>query len=203
MTDTLTFYTNPMSRGRIARWALEESGADYDTEVLEYDTTMKTPEYLAINPMGKVPAIKHGDAVVTECAAICAYLADAFPDAGLAPTHEERAAYYRWMFFFAGPVEAAITDKMLGVAVEPELEKSAGYGSFERVMSTIEGHLQNTTYMAGERFTAADVYCGYQIGFGLQFGTMEHTPVLDAYWAKVTAREAFERTQALDDQLLG
>lgn len=202
MADKITFYTNPMSRGRIARWALEEVGATYDTEVLEYDTTMKTPEYLAINPMGKVPAIKHGDAVVTECAAICAYLADAFHNAGLAPTPAERAAYYRWLFFFAGPVEAAITNKTLGVAVEPELERSAGYGNFDRVMSTIEQHLGATTYVAGDRFTAADIYCGSQIGWGIQFGTIQSTPVLEAYWARLTEREAYQRAGALDDQLL-
>ena len=202
MSDEITFYTNPMSRGRIARWALEECGATYATEVLEYDTGMKTPEYLAINPMGKVPAIRHGDAVVTECAAICAYLADVFPDAELAPRPEERAAYYRWMFFFAGPMEAAVTNKTLGVVVEPERERSAGYGNFERVMSTIEQHLGNTTYVAGDRFTAADVYCGSQIGWGMQFGTIESTPVLEAYWARLTAREAYQHAGALDDQLL-
>ncbi len=106
MTDKLVFYTHPMSRGRIVRWMLEEIGAPYETQVLDYGTTMKAPDYLAINPMGKVPAIMHGDSVVTECAAICAYLADAFPAAGLAPnvTSRDRGAYYRWLFFAAGPL---------------------------------------------------------------------------------------------------
>ena len=119
MNDSLILYTNPMSRGRIARWMLEEIGAPYRTEIVEFGPTMKAPEYLAINPMGKVPAIRHGETVVTECAAICAYLADAFPDADLAPPLAERGAYYRWLFFAAGPLEAAITDRDLGM--EPNI----------------------------------------------------------------------------------
>src|SRR6266576_6243541 len=114
MTDELTFYTHPMSRGRVVRWMLEEIGQPYCTELLEYGTTMKAPAYLAINPMGKVPAIRHGDTVVTEAAAICAYLADAFPEAELAPAADERAPYYRWMFFAAGPLEMAVTNRALG-----------------------------------------------------------------------------------------
>ena len=110
---------------------LEETGAPYRTEILDYGTTMKAPDYLSINPMGKVPAIRHGDAVVTECAAICAYLADAFPGAGLAPPPEERGAYYRWMFFAAGPLEAAATNRSLGLEVPDEKRGMVGYGSFE------------------------------------------------------------------------
>src|SRR5579863_1352119 len=113
MANDLVFYTNPMSRGRVIRWMLEEVGQPYRTEVLDYATTLKAPEYLAINPMGKVPALRHGDTVVTETAAICAYLADAFPAAGLAPPpgHKLRAPYYRWLFFTAGPLEAALSNK--------------------------------------------------------------------------------------------
>ena len=117
MTDDLTLFTNPMSRGRIARWMLEETGVPYRTEVLEYGTTMKAPAYLAINPMGKVPAVRHGDVVVTEAAGICAYLADAFPEAGLAPPRGDRGSYYRWLFFAAGPVEAAVSNRVLGFEV--------------------------------------------------------------------------------------
>ena len=117
MSETLTFYTNPMSRARIVRWMLEEIGEPYETVLLDYGTTMKGADYLAINPMGKVPAIKHGETVVTEAAAICAYLADMFPDRGLAPPpgNQKRGPYYRWMFFAAGPGEAAITGKALGL----------------------------------------------------------------------------------------
>ena len=143
MTD-LIFYTNPQSRGRIARWMLEETGADYETIVLGYADSMKGPDYLAINPMGKVPAIKHGETVVTEGAAICAYLADAFPDAGLAPTagSKLRGPYYRWLFFAAGPVEAAITNRSLKVEPTAEQQRFVGYGSFEATIDTLEKALR-------------------------------------------------------------
>ena len=132
MADELVFYTNPRSRGRIVRWMLEEVGQPYRTEVVDYGTTMKAPAYLAINPMGKVPALRHGDAVVTEAAAICAYLADAFPQAKLAPPpgDRQRAPYYRWMFFAAGPIKSAVSNKVFGFAVPPEREGSLGYGNF-------------------------------------------------------------------------
>src|SRR5471030_1096534 len=122
MADELVFYTNPMSRGRVARWMLEEVGEPYRTELLDYETTLKAPAYLAVNPMGKVPAIRHGETVVTEAAAICAYLADAFPQAGLAPPlgDHRRGPYFRWLFFAAGPVEAATAARALGVEVKPE-----------------------------------------------------------------------------------
>ena len=156
MSD-LVLYTHPMSRGRIARWMLEEVGQPYRTEVLEYGTTMKAPAYLAINPMGKVPAVRHGEAVVTEAAAICAYLADAFPEAGLAPApgSPERAAYYRWLFFAAGPIEAAVVNKALGVVVPPERKPMVGYGSLDEVLDALEGALSRGDHILGERFSAA------------------------------------------------
>src|SRR5215203_7346570 len=168
MSD-LVLYTHPMSRGRIARWMLEEVGRPYRTEVLEYGTTMKSPAYLAINPMGKVPAIRHGDTVVTEAAAICAYLADAFPEAGLAPPAGERlrGPYYRWLFFGAGPIEAAATNKAMGFEVPPDRKPMAGYGSLADVMTALEGALEKGDYLVGERFTAADLYVGAQIGWGM------------------------------------
>ena len=143
MTDELVFYTHPMSRGRIVRWMLEEIGRPYRAEILDYGTTMKAPAYLAINPMGKVPALRHGDAIVTETAAICAYLADAFPDAGLAPPPGDRlrAPYYRWLFFAAGPLEAAATNKVMGFAVPPGREMMMGYGTYEAVIDALEGAL--------------------------------------------------------------
>lgn len=141
MADELVFYTNPMSRGRIVCWMIEEVGQPYRTELLDYGTTMKAPGYLVVNPMGKVPAIRHGDAVVTEGAAICAYLADAFPQAGLAPPPGDRlrGPYYRWLFFAAGPVEAAVTNKALGFAVPEGRERMAGYGTFADTMDALEG----------------------------------------------------------------
>ena len=169
MTDELVFYTNPMSRGRIARWMLEEVGQPYRTEVLDFGTTMKAPAYLAINPMGKVPAIRHGDTVVTEGAAICAYLADAFPQAGLAPPpgDRRRGPYYRWLFFAAGPVEAAVTNKALGFVVPEGRERMAGYGSFADAINALEGAVSRGDYLVGDSFTAADVYVGSQIGCGI------------------------------------
>ena len=162
MADELVLYTNPISRGRIARWMLEEVGQPYRTEVLDYASTMKAPAYLAINPMGKVPALRHGDAVVTETAAICAYLADAFPQASLAPPPGDklRAPYYRWMFFTAGPVEAAVSNKALGFVVPPERERMIGYGTFAQAMDALEAAVSHGDYLVGGSFTAADVYVG-------------------------------------------
>jgi len=187
MTDSLTFYTNPMSRGQIVRWMLEEVGAPYEQVLLDYGTTMKAPEYLAINPMGKVPAIKHGNKVVTECAAICAYLAEAFPEAGLAPTADERADYYRWLFFAAGPLEQAIVNTSLGFVVPAEREVMAGYGNLEA---------------AGDRFTAADVYIGSQVSWGLEFNTLPKLPAFEAYAARVTDRPACKRARGIDMALI-
>jgi len=202
MADELVFYTNPMSRGRIARWMLEEVGQPYRTEVLGYATSMKSPEYLAINPMGKVPAIRHGEVVVTECAAICAYLADAFPQAGLAPPTDRRGAYYRWLFFAAGPVEAAVTNKAMGFTLQPGRERTAGYGSFEDTMSTLEKAVSQGDYVAGDRFSAADVYVASQIGFGLRFGSIENRPAFKQYWQRVGSRPASMRAAEIDDALI-
>ena len=200
----LTFYTNPMSRGRIARWMLEEVGEPYETIVLDYGTTMKGADYLAINPMGKVPAIRHGDAVVTEAAAICAYLADAFPDKGLAPppASRERAPYYRWMFFAAGPVEAAVTGKSLGLLAPADKKMMAGYGSFEETIDALERAVSGSPYICGERFTAADVYVGAQIGWGMMFGSIDRRPAFAEYFGRISARPAAVRASGIDDALI-
>jgi glutathione S-transferase len=203
MSD-LTFYTNPQSRGRIARWMLEEVGQPYETVVLDYGTTMKSPDYLAINPMGKVPAIRHGETVVTEAGAICLYLADAFPEAGLAPpaTDPARGPYYRWTLFAAGPIEAAMTNKALDVVVPEDREAMAGYGSMARVLDALEGMLAGTDYVAGGRFSAADVYLGSALGFGLMFGGLETRPAFERYLGHLHARPAFQRATQLDDALM-
>jgi glutathione S-transferase len=163
---------------------------------------MKAPEYLAINPMGKVPAIRHGGTVVTECAAICAYLADAFPEAGLAPATSARGAYYRWLFFAAGPVEAATTNRSLGVVAPPGREMMVGYGSYETTMAVLEQAVSQADYIAGDRFTAADVYVGSQIGFGLRFGSLESRPAFVDYWERISSRPAAVRANEIDDALL-
>ncbi len=204
MGKELVFYTNPMSRGRIARWMLEETGAAYRTEVVRFGTEMKSADYLAINPMGKVPAVRHGDAVVTETAAICAYLADAFPEAALAPPVHARGAYYRWLFFTSGPFEAATTDRMFGVTPTPEQEGMVGYGNAQTVVDTLEHALANGDYIAGERFSAADVYVGSHIQWGMEMtGMLEKRPVFLDYWARLGTREAYLRAQELDDALAG
>ena len=202
MTTDLHFYTNPMSRGRIVRWMLEEVGQPYQTTLLDFSSTAKSPEFLAINPMGKVPALKHGPVVVTECAAICAYLADAFPEADLLPAPEARGDYYRWMFFAAGPVEAAVSNRALGVVVPPEKRGMMGYGDFASVMDTLEAAVRGKQYVAGERFSAADVYFGSQIGWGLQFGSMEKRPAFETYWNGLKDRPAAVRARAIDDALI-
>lgn len=202
MTESLIFYTHPMSRGRIVRWMLEELGQPYETVLLEYGTTMKAPDFLAINPMGKVPAIKHGDAVVTEGAAICAYLADAFPEAGLAATGADRASYFRWLFFAAGPLEQAIINRNLGVAVPPEKQRMVGYGCFEHAMDCLEKAVADKTYVAGNHFTAVDVILGSQIGWGLQFGSIEKRPAFERYWAGLADRPARQRADAIDNGLI-
>jgi glutathione S-transferase len=202
MDVELVFYTNPQSRGRIARWMLEEVGAAYRTEVLAYGTTMKTADYLALNPMGKVPAIRHGDQVVTESAAICAYLADAFPGAHLAPPWARRGAYYRWLFFAAGPLEAAVTNRSLGVEVPADKQGFVGYGNYDMVMNTLSHAVTAHPYIAGEHFTAADVYIASHIGWGMQWGTIPKRPEFEAYCARATDRAARRRAVELDDALV-
>jgi glutathione S-transferase len=203
MTD-LTFYTNPMSRGRIVRWMLEEVGQPYETEVLDYATSMKAPAYLAINPMGKVPAIKHGDTVVTECGAICAYLADAFPQAGLAPPHgsKDRGAYYRWLFFAAGPLEQAVGVKAMGWEAPPERERMLGFGRMDHVLDAIDGALEGRDHVAGDRFTAADLYLSAHLGWGMSFGTIEKRPNFERYAALHASRPAAQRANEIDGAII-
>jgi glutathione S-transferase len=197
---TLTLYTHPMSRGRIARWMMEEAGQPYETVILDYATTMKAPAYLALNPMGKVPTLVHDGRVVTEYAAICAYLADAFPEAGLAPP--DRSDYYRWLFFGAGPLEGAVTAGALGVSVPPERRGMVGFRDLDTMADILADWLSRHTYLAGDRFTAADVATGSQIGWGLQFRTLPSRPALATYWDRIRDRPAAQRARAADDAAL-
>ena len=216
----LTFYTNPNSRGRIVRWMLEELGCDYDTVVLDYEQSSETDKWggaaLArpsdpadrrrrffdeVNPMGKIPAIEHDGRVVTESGAIVAYLAETFPAAGLAPTAQERADYYRWMFFAAGPLEASVTLKALGFEIPQERLRMAGCGSFGDVMGTLEKAVSAASpYIAGKRFTAADVYVGSHIGWGLAFGSIEKRQAFVDYFGRLSERDAYKRATALDEE---
>ena len=202
MSDDLVFYTSPMSRGRIVRWMLEEAGVPYRTELVAFGAAMRGDAFRAVNPMMKVPAIVHGGVVVTEVAAICAWLADTFPAAGLAPPGAGRAAYYRWLFFAAGPLEAAVTDMSLGVVPPVEREPMVGYGNFARMLDTIETAVTGREYVAGDRFSAADVYVGSQLGWGMRFGSIETRPAFTAYVEPLMARPAAVRARAIDDALL-
>ena len=206
MADSeLVFHTNPMSRGRIVRWMLEELGVPYRAVVQEYGKGMKSPEYLAINPMGKVPALQHRGIVVTEAAAICAYLADAFPQAGLAPAPDDplRGPYLRWMFFAAGPFEAAVTANALGQLPPPEKSGFVGYGSYDQAMDALEQAAASASpWLLGERFSAADVYVGSQVDFGLAFKSIPERPAFTAWAGRLRAREGYQRAKALDDALM-
>jgi glutathione S-transferase len=198
----LEFYTNPMSRGQTIRWMLEEVGEPYDTQILDYGTTMKAEPYLSINPMGKVPAIKHGDKVITEVAAICLYLADAFPQAGLAPDPADRADYYRWVFFTSGPVEAAFTAKSMGWEVPPERQAMAGFGNYNTAMNTLESGLTGKQFIAGNRFTAADLFVGAMVNFMIGFKLLDPRPAFTDYAARVTDRDAYRRAKDIDGKLI-
>lgn len=196
MSD-LTFYTNPQSRGQMVRWMLEEVGAPYDTELPTYGGTMKAEPYLSVNPMGKVPAIKHGDKVVTEVAAICAYLADAFPEAGLAPQPAERADYYRFLFFAAGPLEQAFSLKAVNYEVPPDKQALFGFGNHENAFAALTRMLEGRDYITG-KFSAADLYVASMLGFMMMFGGLERKEPFASYVARCTDREAYRRARQKD-----
>ena len=201
MTAKLTFYTHPMSRGRVTRWMLEETGLPYDTVVLDYGTSMKAPEYLAINPMGKVPALKHGDTVITEQAAICMYLADLVPETKLAPPvgSPARGSYYRWISFMA-PLEQLMVSKASGAAL-PDA-RMAGFGTEKDLLDTLEAALKDREYLAGDTFTAADLLVAAYVGWYLQFKLLEPRPAFVAFAARHQQRPAALRAYAIDDALL-
>ncbi|CAN5265465.1 glutathione S-transferase family protein [soil metagenome] len=200
MSDEIVFYHNPKSRSQMVRWMLEEAAAPHRTVLIDFEKNEhKAPSFLAINPMGKLPTIVHRGTVVTETAVIIAYLADTFPQAGLAPAVGDaaRGAYYRWLFFGAGCFEPALLDKMMK---RPEVERKSavGWGSYEDVVGTLKTALSSGPYLLGEKFTAADVYIGSEINFATMFGApgLKGEPAIDAYIARLTARPAFQRAMA-------
>ena len=199
MSLEMVFYTNPNSRGRVARWVLEEVGAPYRTEIVEYGPPMKSPDYLAIHPMGKVPALRHGDTIITENVAICAYLADVFPEAGLAPPLDSRGAYYRWLFFIAGPLDAAMTNRAMDFDPPADKQPMVGHGSHKLVMDVLEQAVPSEGYFLGARFSLVDILMGATIGWGIHFGIVEARPGFADYAARVTDRDAWRRATALDD----
>lgn len=197
----LIFYTNPQSRGRIVRWMLEEIGQPYETDVIPYDQ-MKSERYLAIHPLGKVPAIKHNGHIVTECAATCTYLADVFPQAMLGPKADEKADYYRWLFYAAGPLEAAISNQAMGWQVPAERERMFGYGNFDKAIAAVDELFSLRDYVCGDRFTAADVYVGSQLMFPMQFGMLPERKSFLSYRDRLQARPAYKRANEIDEKII-
>ncbi|HVN44164.1 MAG TPA: glutathione S-transferase family protein [Steroidobacteraceae bacterium] len=204
MSDEVVFYSSPVSRGRMVHWMLEESGAPYRYELVNLEKgDQKTPAYLAINPMGKVPAIVHRGTVITECGAICAYLADAFPAAGLAPPLGSplRGTYYRGLFFGAGCLEPAVIDRMLARPAGPR-PSALSYGSYEATVETLEGLLRPGPFLLGQQFSAADVYIGSQIGFGLMTKALEPRATFAEYCRRLEERPAHRRFMEKTEQLM-
>lgn len=195
MSDELVLYTNPMSRGRIAHYMLEEVGQPYRLEIVDLQKSeQKAPEFLKLNPMGKVPTLVHRGVVITEGAAICAYLADAFPQAGLAPAANDpaRGTYFRWLFFAAACIEPALTDRMFSRPL-PDRPGALGYGSYSDVLNALEKAVSPGPFILGEKFSAADVYVGSQIGWGLMVKSLEPRQSFREYHERIVERPAYER----------
>jgi glutathione S-transferase len=202
MSAQIDFYTNPQSRGAIARWMIEETGIEYREIVMPFGPPMKSGEYRAINPMGKVPAIVHDGKIVTEVAAICLYLADVFRDAGLHPEPQEKADYYRWILFAAGPVEQATVANTLKWETPPERRGMVGFGNYNLVIDTLEQLFSDREHVCGKRFTAADVYVGSHVNWGLMFGSIPKRPAFEDYVARISARPAFKAARERDAALI-
>jgi glutathione S-transferase len=199
----LTLYHAAPSRSSIVHWMLEEVGEPYDIHLLSMQRgENRAPEYLAVNPMGKVPALRHGDVVVTEAAAICAYLADEFPQAKLnVPVGDaRRGTYLKWLFFGPSCVEPAVTDRAF-----PRKEEARrgmlGYGDFDTVMDVVAKAVAGRPYILGEQFTAADVVIGSGLRWGMSFKLLPQRPEFVAYAARLAARPALQRAEAKDKEL--
>ena len=199
----LTLYHASPSRSSIARWMLEEIGEPYDLHVLSLAKgEQRAPNYLAVNPMGKVPALKHGDTVITEAAAICTYLGDEFPQARLnVPVGDpRRGTYLRWLFFAPSCIEPAITDRAFPRKEEPR-RGMLGYGDFDTVMAVVAAAVEPGPYLMGEQFTAADVALGSTLRWGMMFGVLPKRPEFVAYVGRLEQRPALTRAIALDQEL--
>jgi glutathione S-transferase len=193
-----------MSRAQIARWALHEVGADYEPVRVEWDA--KPAALLAANPMGKLPTIVHHhgghDHVVTEAAAICHYLAAVHPEAGLLPGEHELADYFRWLFFAAGPLEQAVTNKAYGWNPDEKQQGSVGFGTYERTIETLDQWFAGHRFVCGERFTMADVYVGSAIDWGLMFKSIPDRASFVAYAERFRGRPAYREAKAIDNKLI-
>jgi len=203
MPDTLVLYYNPQSRASVARWGLEEAGASYDIRLMDFvkgDT--RTPDFLKINPMGKIPTLVLPDGtVVTENGAILAWLTEAYPDAGLAPPagSPEKATMLRWLFFCGSCFEPALTQRMMMKDV-PDNKQSFGWGDYDEVIDTFEKVLRPGPWLLGDAFSAADVYVGASLAWAGSFGAprIRESEVIQEYVGRATARDAFRRANAED-----
>lgn len=194
MTERPTLFHCPQTRGGTTLWMNEELGAPCDIEIIDIkEGAHKSADYLAINPMGKIPALKHGTETVTEVAAICAYLADAFPEKGLAPALNDpkRGTYFRWMFFAPSCIEPAMLDKFTDTTRENP--GSVGHGLVEDVLGAIDTALENGPYLLGDEFSAADIVFGGTLNFALMFGAFEKKPAYVEYTERLMARPAVQR----------
>lgn len=193
--DEIVLYTNPMSRGLIAHWMLEEVGVPYRTVIVDFKKREhKTPDFLELNPMGKVPTIVHRGIVIAESAAICTYLADEFPKAKLAPElrDPQRGTYLRWMFFSAGCLEPALVDRLFARPT-PEQPGALGYGSYSDTLNALERAITPGPYVLGDRFTALDVHIGSEIVWGLRAKCLEPRQAFREYSERLSERPAYQR----------
>ena len=196
----IEFWTNPMSRGQIAHWMMEELGQPYTTNWLDWGPGgNKSAEFLAVNPMGKVPTIRHDGKVVTEAAAIILYLADAFPQAKLKPEGAALADYYRYTLFAAGPMEQAITANAMKWEVPEGRDMMTGFGTFETSVNALEKMLSDRDFVCGKTFTAADVYVGSTVDWGLSFKSMPSRPAFEAYAERLRERPAYKSFKAINN----
>ena len=198
----VTFFHAPQSRSGGTRALFEELGVEYDLHVLNLQAgEQRQPDYLAINPMGKVPAIRHGDAVVTEQAAVFLYLADLYPAAKLAPPldHPLRGPYLRWMVFYGSCFEPAVIDKSM--QRESAARVTSPYGDYATMLKTLTDQLQRGPFLLGETFTAADVLWGTALNWTTSFKLVPELPVIRAYIDRVTSRPAIQRAAAADAAL--
>ncbi len=198
-----TFFFNPMSRAQIARWALHEAEADYDPVLVSWQNKPKA--LTEANAMAKVPTIIHhlagGDRVITEAAAVCHYLAEVeMPN--LLPKEDEKADYFRWLFFAAGPLEQAITARALGWTVNEDQQAMTGFGNYERTVDALESWLSAHDHVCGARFTMADVYVGSAVDWGLQFKSLPDRNVFSTYRERIAERPAYKAAKAIDSELI-
>lgn len=196
----LTFYHAVPSRSGTVHWMLQELGIPFDVKLLDIRSGEgQAPEYLALNPLGKVPTIVHGDTIVTEAAAICSYLADLYPDAGLAPALDDpkRGDYLRWLFFSPSTIEPALIDRMRQYEAEDSSQNS--YRNWETLVPMLLDVVDKADpWLLGQEFSTVDVVMGGCIRFGCMFGILPKDPIFDAYIARLEARPAFQRAQELD-----